>query len=87
MRKYSTWKGRCLFLEDIIVTQAYRGKGIGKSLFENVISVSKEMNAARMEWQVLDWNRPAIDFYKHFGAHLDDEWLNGQFTREQLQAF
>lgn len=85
--KYSTWKGRSIFLEDIIVTALQRGKGTGKLLFEKVIEVAKAKNAARLEWQVLDWNEPAIGFYKKYGVALDGEWLNGQLTREQLQAF
>lgn len=84
--KYSTWKGRCLFLEDIIVTESLRGKGIGSLLFEEVIKVAQARNSARMEWQVLDWNEPAINFYKKYSAELDGEWLNGKFTREALQT-
>ena len=59
--KYSTWKGKCLFLEDIIVTESQREKGIGKLLFNKVIEVAKETKVRRMEWQVLDWNKTAID--------------------------
>ncbi len=83
--KYSTWQGRCIFLEDIIVTASERGKGIGKRLFDKVIEVAGTVNAARLEWQVLDWNMPAIGFYRKYGAELDGEWLNGKLTREQLQ--
>ena len=85
--KYSTWKGRSLFLEDIIVTESKRGLGIGHALFQAVIGVAKECNSARMEWQVLDWNEPAINFYKKYNAELDPEWLNGKLTREQIQLF
>lgn len=85
--KYSTWTGRCIFLEDIIVTESQRGKGIGHQLFEAVLGVAKERNSARMEWQVLDWNEPAINFYKKYDAALDGEWLNGKLTREQIQEF
>lgn len=85
--KYSTWKGRSLYLEDIVVTESHRGKGIGKLLFEAVIGVAKQWNAARMEWQVLDWNSLAINFYKKYNANLDPEWLNGKLTREQIQEF
>lgn len=83
--KYSTWKGRSIYLEDLIVTESERGSGIGKALFEEVIKRAKERNSGRMEWQVLDWNKPAIDFYKSYGAELDGEWFNGRFRREQLQ--
>lgn len=85
--KYSTWKGRCLFLEDIIVTEEYRGQGIGAILFEEVIRVARDEQAGRMEWQVLEWNEPAIRFYNKYGATLDPEWLNGKFTQDQLQSF
>jgi GNAT superfamily N-acetyltransferase len=85
--KYSTWKGRSLFLEDIIVTKKKRGLGIGHLLFNAVIAVAKFRNSARMEWQVLDWNQPAINFYKKYNADLDEEWLNGKLTREQIQSY
>ncbi len=85
--KYSTWTGRCIYLEDIIVTESQRGKGIGHRLFEAVIGVAKERNSARMEWQVLDWNGPAINFYRKYNASLDGEWLNGKLTRQQIQEF
>ena len=81
--KYSTWKGKCLFLEDIIVTESKRGKGIGKLLFDRVVQVSKELKVRRMEWQVLDWNKPAIDFYKKYNATLDGEWVNCKLTNKQ----
>lgn len=84
--KYSTWKGKCLFLEDIIVTEAHRGKGLGKLLFDRVVQVSKEMKVRRMEWQVLDWNTPAIEFYKNYNAALDGEWVNCKLTNHQLEA-
>lgn len=82
--KYSTWKGKCLFLEDIIVTESQRGKGLGKLLFDKVVEVSKEMKVRRMEWQVLDWNTPAIEFYKKYDATLDAEWVNCKLTNHQL---
>ncbi|MFM1874441.1 MAG: hypothetical protein RL266_178 [Bacteroidota bacterium] len=85
--KYSTWKGRCLYLEDIIVTEKMRGKGIGAQLFESVVAVAKERNSARMEWQVLEWNEPAIGFYRKYNATLDGEWLNGKLTREQIRSY
>lgn len=83
--KYSTWKGKCLFLEDIIVTENQRGKGIGKLLFDKVVQVSKDMKVRRMEWQVLDWNTPAIEFYKKYEATLDGEWINCKLTDHQLE--
>ena len=69
---YSTWKGRTLYLEDFVVTESMRGKGLGKALFEAVVDVAKSRGVARMDWQVLDWNTPAIDFYKRYGAHIEN---------------
>ena len=85
--KYSTWQGKCVFLEDFIVTDRLRGLGIGKQLFDRVVEVAKERGARRMEWQVLDWNEPAIRFYKKIGAELDPEWLNGKLTYDQIQSY
>ena len=85
--KYSTWKGKCLFLEDIIVTENERGQGIGKLLFNEVIKVAKEEKVRRMEWQVLDWNKPAIHFYKTYDVTLDGEWINCKLTNHDLEKF
>ena len=85
--KYSTWKGKCLFLEDIIVTENYRRRGLGKLLFEAVARVAKEQKVRRMEWQVLEWNAPAIKFYEKYKATLDSEWINGKLTNIDLQGF
>lgn len=76
--RYSTWKGKCLYLEDLVVKEEYRGKKIGEALFEATIKTAKEINAKQMNWQVLDWNEPAINFYKKFDAELDEEWINGK---------
>jgi GNAT superfamily N-acetyltransferase len=85
---YSTWKGKCLYLEDIIVKEEYRRKGIGKKLFDATVLKAKEVKAKRMMWQVLDWNTPAIEFYKQkYQAEISDEWLNGRLTEEQIQVF
>lgn len=80
--RYSTWKGKCLYLEDIVVKEQYRGHKIGKILFEETIKAAKEMNAKLITWQVLDWNEPAINFYKKFNAELDGEWINGKLRFE-----
>lgn len=85
--KYSTWKGKCIFLEDIIVTEAYRKYGIGKKLFNEVVKVAKEMKARRMEWQVLEWNEPAIKFYEKVNSHFDSEWVNCKLSGEQIQEY
>lgn len=83
--KYSTWKGKCLFLEDIIVTESERGQGLGHQLFEEVAKVAKNEKVRRMEWQVLDWNEPAINFYKKYNSNFDGEWINCKLTFNQLQ--
>jgi len=79
---YSTWKGKCLYLEDFVVTEKHRGQGYGKDLFLKVKAEAEKLGVKRMSWQVLDWNESAIDFYKSFGAELDPEWLNGRFSFE-----
>lgn len=84
--KYSTWKGKSIHLEDFLVKESERGQGIGERLFKMVMEVAKNSNAGRMEWQVLDWNTPAINFYKKMNATLDGEWMNGKYTKEQLQT-
>lgn len=85
--KYSTWKGSCLFLEDLVVREVFRKEGVGSKLFEAVIRVAKLKKVKRMEWQVLDWNEPAINFYKKYDAELDPEWINGRFYEKDLDLF
>lgn len=84
--KYSTWKGKCIFLEDIIVTAAHRRQGIGEKLFMAVAAIAKEEKVKRLEWQVLEWNEPAIAFYKKFNTHFDGEWINCKLTGQTLQS-
>ena len=84
--RYSTWKGRTWYLEDLVVTQTWRGRGVGKALFHAVARRAVEMNAQRLEWQVLEWNEPAIGFYKHLDASVEHTWLNGRLTKSQLEA-
>lgn len=74
--RYSTWKGRVLYLEDLIVRESFRGKGAGKALFNHTLAYAKENAYKRVSWQVLDWNTPALDFYRSFGAGFDGEWVN-----------
>ena len=74
--RYSTWKGQRLYLEDLIVTECMRGKGVGKLLMGKLIDVCREKNYSGMVWQVLEWNEPAINFYKKLNANLDAEWIN-----------
>jgi GNAT superfamily N-acetyltransferase len=74
--RYSTWKGQRMYLEDILVTQQQRGKGIGQLLFEALIQEAKHKNLNGITWQVLTWNEPAINFYKKYNASFDNEWYN-----------
>ena len=78
--RYSTWKGQRMYLEDILVTEAMRGKQIGKQLFDRLIIESKEKNLKGIVWQVLDWNESAIEFYKKYSATFDSEWINCSIT-------
>lgn len=84
---YSTWKGKMLYLEDLIVTERLRRSGIGKKLFDAVAEEARRVEAKRFRWQVLDWNEPAIAFYKKIGADLSGEWLNCTLTEEQIQNY
>lgn len=74
--RYSTWKGRVLYLEDLIVKDNFRNKGIGTQLMNATIEFAKSNNYKRIQWQVLDWNIDAIRFYKKFNAQFDSEWIN-----------
>lgn len=84
---YSTWKGRMLYLEDLVVTEAARRGGFGRLLFDAVVAEARATGAVRMKWQVLDWNEPAIGFYKKLGANIESEWLNGNLDEEQLDRY
>jgi GNAT superfamily N-acetyltransferase len=84
---YSTWKGKCVYLEDLVVTESYRQQGIGKKLFDKVVEVAKNCGAGRLSWQVLDWNEPAINFYKKLHAELDGEWINCTLRKDALQSY
>lgn len=84
--KYSTWKGKCIFLEDIIVTESERKKGIGSALFRDMVAIARAEKVRRLEWQVLEWNSPAIEFYRKVNAGFDGEWINCKLTFAQLQS-
>ncbi len=84
--RYSTWKGCRLYLEDFLVTEELRGKGIGKLLFERIIREAKEKGFNGMTWQVLDWNQPAINFYNKYQARLETGWLNASLDKDQISA-
>lgn len=85
--RFSTWKGRRVYLEDFIVTEEYRGKGVGKLLFEQIIKETKELGYSGMVWQVLDWNEPAINFYKKYEAAIEQGWLNASLSEEQVSKY
>jgi GNAT superfamily N-acetyltransferase len=82
--KYSTWKGKGIYLDDIVVTESMRRMGIGKLLFDAIVKDAKSIGAKQLHWQVLDWNYPAIEFYKKYNADLDGEWINCKLTEQQL---
>ncbi|QXV64382.1 GNAT family N-acetyltransferase [Mucilaginibacter sp. 21P] len=82
--RYSTWKGNRLYLEDLIVTEEHRGKGLGKLLFDRLFQEVRELGFSGMVWQVLDWNEPAINFYKKYGADLDAGWINASLSKQQV---
>jgi GNAT superfamily N-acetyltransferase len=83
--RYSTWKGCRLYLEDFIVTENERGRGVGKLLFERVMKEANDKNYNGMSWQVLDWNEPALNFYRKYESHLENGWINASFSKEQLK--
>jgi GNAT superfamily N-acetyltransferase len=74
--RYSTWKGPVLYLEDIVVKDEYRRHGVGTALFQCCLDYARQNGFARLSWQVLEWNEPAIKFYKKYGADFDGEWVN-----------
>ncbi|WP_113923784.1 GNAT family N-acetyltransferase [Cognataquiflexum aquatile] len=83
--RYSTWKGKRLYLEDIVVTETERGHGAGKLLFDRTMLKCIEANCTGMMWQVLDWNTPAINFYQKYGAELDSGWINCNLQSEDIK--
>jgi len=82
--RYSTWRGKVVFLEDLYVKPEYRSKGIGRKLMEMKLAYTEKLGLKYLCLQVLDWNQPAIDFYKSWGAELDEEWINVLFETEKI---
>lgn len=85
--RYSTWKGKTIHLEDLIVKEKMRGSGIGFALYSEIIAQGKRDNVRRIEWAVLDWNTPAIDFYKKSGAKVLDDWRVAQIDENGINKF
>ena len=84
---YSTWKGRYIYLDDLIVTEKQRRSGAGKLLFDALVKEAKREGANQLRWHVLEWNTPAINFYKKYNASLDPEWITGKLEKEQIEIF
>jgi len=85
--RYSTWKGKSIHLEDLIIQNQYRGKGIGSALYKKVLNYAYINNYKRVAWEVLNWNTVAIDFYKSTGAIVFDEWRIAQMDKKGLKNF
>ena len=85
--RFSTWKGRSVHLEDLIVKESKRGQGVGMALYKRVMEYAASFNVKRVEWVVLDWNTPAIKFYEKTGATILKDWYLAQFDQEGLSNF
>lgn len=85
--RYSTWKGKFMYLEDFVVRMDLRGQGIGSQLFRALMEISQAEECVGMTWQVLDWNEPALNFYRKYGARLDGEWTNGRLMRSEISRY
>ena len=85
--RYLTWKGKTIHLEDLIVSESARGKGVGMALYKEIIKEGKAQNVRRIEWNVLDWNKPAIDFYEKSGAIVLKDWCNVQINSDAIDLF
>ncbi len=85
--RYSTWKGRTIHLEDFIVKHEHRQKGIGKKLFDAVVREAQAFGAKRLEWAVLEWNTPALNFYNKLNAEYDKEWYLAQLREQQINEY
>ena len=85
--RYSTWKGKTIHLEDLIVNERMRGGGVGFALYSEIIKQGKKENVRRIEWNVLDWNTPAIDFYEKSGAKLLETWRVVQMDEKGIESF
>lgn len=84
---YSTWKGKMLYLDDLYVKEAYRGKGVGRGLIDELFRIAQREKHQIIKWNVLDWNTPALEFYKSLGAVLDTNWYGCKFYKNQIENF
>ncbi len=84
---YFTWVGKSLYLDDLYVREAFRHQGIGRMLIERIFEIAREENCKRLRWQVLDWNTPAVEWYKKLGANMDGSWINCDFSLEDIRKF
>lgn len=85
--RYSTWKGLTAHLEDLIVREVHRGRGLGRQLLEASMHWARHIGAQRLQWEVLDWNQPAIDFYEGVGAQILKDWYPCRMTAKDLAEF
>ena len=83
---YSSWKGKMLYLDDFVVTESHRRFGVGQMLFDAFVEEGRNRGCRLVKWQVLDWNAPAIQFYKKYNSNFDGEWINCKLTFDQLQT-
>ena len=81
---YSTWKGKMVYLEDLVIRQEYRQQGIGKQLIESVFEFARQENACQVRWHVLDWNMQAIKFYEKLNVKMEEEWLTCKLEKKEL---
>jgi GNAT superfamily N-acetyltransferase len=84
---YYTWVGKSLYLDDLYVKESYRGQEIGTRLLNKILEIARQENCKRVRWQVLNWNKPAIDMYRKSGAGIDDTWINCDIDVQGIQAF
>lgn len=85
--RYSTWKGKCIYLEDLVVRESERRQGIGKKLFDVMIELARKEEVERLMWEVLDWNELAINFYKKYNVIMEPEWVTCKLVRAQLNQY
>ncbi len=84
---YSTWKGKIVYLDDLVVTERFRKFGIGKKLLNEVLKEANQRGVNQIRWQVLEWNEPAVKMYQNIGATLDAEWIDCKMSKEQIDQY